>query len=186
VAFLILHGWENHRPEGHWQRWLHDELVARGEVVRYPQLPDADAPQRAAWLTALRAELAALEGEGPVTVICHSLACALWLHAAQADPALEVDRLMLVAPPAAAVLEANVVAEFAVRPAAGWRVGARSAVLVASDADPFCPAGAGVEYGALGLPLHTVPGGGHLALGDGYGAWPAALSWALDGAFAAA
>ena len=20
--YLILHGWENHRPEGHWQRWL--------------------------------------------------------------------------------------------------------------------------------------------------------------------
>lgn len=21
-AFLILHGWQNHRPEGHWQHWL--------------------------------------------------------------------------------------------------------------------------------------------------------------------
>ena len=40
AAYLILHGWQNHRPEGHWQRWLAGELEARGHVVRYPQLPD--------------------------------------------------------------------------------------------------------------------------------------------------
>jgi len=186
VAFLILHGWENHRPEGHWQRHLHDELVARGELVRYPQLPDADAPRLDEWLAALRTEIAALEGAGPLTVICHSLACALWLRAAQLDPALEADRLLLVAPPAASVIEPTVVGDFAVRPTDAWRTGAREAVLVASDLDPFCPAGAGVEYGALGLPLQLVPGGGHLALNDGFGAWPGVLAWALDGAFPAA
>ena len=39
---LILHGWQNRRPEGHWQRWLAEELEAGGVVVRYPQLPEPD------------------------------------------------------------------------------------------------------------------------------------------------
>lgn len=69
AAFLILHGWENHRPVGHWQRHLHDELVSRGHTVRYPQLPDADAPRLDAWLGALRSELAALGGADSITVI---------------------------------------------------------------------------------------------------------------------
>lgn len=32
-SFLILHGWQNHRPEGHWQRGLADALAARGHHV---------------------------------------------------------------------------------------------------------------------------------------------------------
>ena len=28
MGFLIVHGWENRRPEGHWQRWLAGALAA--------------------------------------------------------------------------------------------------------------------------------------------------------------
>ena len=43
-AFVLLHGWQNHREADHWHHWLHDRLVERGFVVRYPQLPDPDEP----------------------------------------------------------------------------------------------------------------------------------------------
>jgi predicted alpha/beta hydrolase family esterase len=75
-SFLVLHGWQNHRPTDHWQHRLADELTARGLVVRYPQLPDADAPDPEAWETAVRSELAALP-DGPVAVVCHSLGSVL-------------------------------------------------------------------------------------------------------------
>ena len=43
-AFLILHGWQNHRPPAHWQFWLAERLRQRGELVLYPQLPAPDEP----------------------------------------------------------------------------------------------------------------------------------------------
>lgn len=59
-----------------WQWWLAEQLRRRGEQVLYPQLPNPDRPQPAAWLDALVAEYAQL-GNGERVVICHSLACCL-------------------------------------------------------------------------------------------------------------
>ena len=39
--FLVLHGWENHRPTDHWQYWLTERLRQRGE--RRPELVCTDA-----------------------------------------------------------------------------------------------------------------------------------------------
>jgi len=69
-AFVLLHGWQNHREPDHWHHWLHDQLVARGFVVRYPQLPDPDMPSLDAWIDAHRTELAGC-GTAEVTVVCH-------------------------------------------------------------------------------------------------------------------
>lgn len=80
--FLILHGFGNRRPRGHWQHWLADQLRRRGERVRYPQLPDPDRPDLTAWLDALGTEYAQL-GDRERVVICHSLACALWYQASE-------------------------------------------------------------------------------------------------------
>src|SRR6266508_5326296 len=109
-SFLVLHGLGNHRPRGHWQRWLVERLRRDGEQVRYPQLPDPDRPQLTAWLDALGVEYAQL-GDGERVVICHSLACALWYEASERGlinpPAT---RVMLVAPPGASVLAEPVTA----------------------------------------------------------------------------
>ena len=37
--FLVLHGWQNRRPAGHWQWQLTEALRSAGEQVLYPQLP---------------------------------------------------------------------------------------------------------------------------------------------------
>ena len=49
-AFLILHGWQNHRPAAHWQHWLADRLTDLGHEVAYPQLPEPDDPDLERWL----------------------------------------------------------------------------------------------------------------------------------------
>lgn len=184
---LILHGWQNRRPEGHWQRWLADELEARGRRVRYPQLPEPDAPVLDDWLAALDAELAGIEPER-LTVVAHSLGCLLWMaHAARradAGAAGAVARRVVLAAPAAGDVLRGIpeIAEFAPAPAGetARRAVAASAierpVIVASDADPYCPEGTERCYAIpLGLDFVQVPGGGHLTMDDGYGPFPLVL-----------
>ena len=87
--FLILHGLEGSGP-GHWQTWLAARLRADGERVAYPDLPDADMPSLHSWREPLEGELDALP-EGETIVVCHSLACLLWLHHV-ADGGEQADR----------------------------------------------------------------------------------------------
>ncbi|NHC14297.1 RBBP9/YdeN family alpha/beta hydrolase [Motilibacter deserti] len=184
-SFLILHGWQNTRPPGHWQRWLAEQLEAGGERVAYPQLPDPDEPRLDVWTEHLLAALDTLPAQGR-TVVCHSLACLLWLHAAaRPSPVPPVDRLLLVAPPSGEVLRRHIeVAAFAgpAASAADVRASALSeARLVAADDDPYCPAGAAGEYArALELELDLLPGQGHLSMDEGYGPWPSVLRWCLE------
>lgn len=185
--FLILHGWQNHRPAGHWQRWLAETLGDAGETVHYPQLPDPDFPVLAEWLDVLRRELAAMDGAGGErVVIAHSLGCLLWMrHAERALAGQRVDRVLLVCPAGPAALP-SMLEDFHGPPFDARAVSdaARSTELVCTDADPWCPEGAAGFFGrALDLPTHVVVGGGHLSLDEGYGAWPAVLAWADTGRF---
>jgi predicted alpha/beta hydrolase family esterase len=182
--FVILHGWQNHRPAGHWQHWLAGRLTALGHEVAYPQLPAADDPDLGAWLAELRTLLAG-PARRPVTVVCHSLACALWLHAAARGlPSVPVERVLLVAPPSAGFLRQHPqVAAFAPpqltpeQPAGAARRGR----IVCGDDDPCCPEGGAAEFGTrLGLPADVITGGGHLNPDRGYGPWPSALDWCLS------
>ncbi|MBB3675915.1 RBBP9/YdeN family alpha/beta hydrolase [Modestobacter versicolor] len=181
--FLVLHGWQNHRPAGHWQWLLTEALRAQGEHVLYPQFPSADDPSQAEWTALLRAELAQL-GSGERVVVAHSLGVWLWLAVAGTLTADErVDRVLLVAPPSAEVLAGYPeVAEFArvpLDPAALAR-GAASTRLVASDDDPYCPGGAASVFAGLGLDVDVLPGAAHLDLDAGYGRWPAVEAWCRD------
>ncbi|WP_426625927.1 alpha/beta hydrolase [Leifsonia sp. McL0607] len=90
-----------------------------------------------------------------------------------------VERVLLVAPPSPGFLRDNSeVAAFAElpvsRPAAETRI-------VASDADPCCPEGAGAVFsGPLDIPMTTIPGGAHLTIPAGYGTWTSVFEWCLD------
>jgi predicted alpha/beta hydrolase family esterase len=174
-SFLILHGLHGSGP-GHWQTWLAARLRADGERVAYPDLPDAELPSLAAWRGALDGELAALPA-GETIVVCHSLACLLWLHhVAEGGP--QADRALLVAPPS----ESGGLPEIAeFFPAPLPRL-AGEARLVCSDNDEFCPEGADALYGEpLGIPVDMLPGAGHIYPDTGFGPWPAAESWCLQG-----
>ena len=160
--YLILHGWQGSGSD-HWQTWLAQRLRARGHAVRYPTLPDPDAPVLGAWLEALEAELEACPEE-PV-VICHSLACLLWMHHGGRE------RALLVAPPS----YVPELASFFPPPLPPDL----DAELWCSENDPYCPEGAAALYGEpLGIPVRLFPGAGHVNPEAGYGPWPAAEAWA--------
>ena len=177
AQFLILHGLEGSGPE-HWQTWLARRLRERGERVSYPNLPDPFDPHPADWLRDLDEELALLDR--PV-VLCHSLACLLWLRAAArpTDGPL-ASRVILVAPPFRDDIEE--VARFHDHGARSRDItrSAGETLMVCSDNDPYCPLGADEVYGErLGIPYRVIPGAGHLNTDAGYGAWPEIEAWAL-------
>jgi len=96
--FLMVHGVQHRRPRDHWLWWLTEALRQRGEQVLYPQFPSPEQPSMSEWIDLLHLELAQL-GEQERVVVCHSLGCALWLHAAQVLPEdLRVTRVLLVSP----------------------------------------------------------------------------------------
>ncbi|GIE81396.1 hypothetical protein Aph02nite_73460 [Actinoplanes philippinensis] len=185
MSFLLLHGWQNRRPPGHWHHWLAGELTAAGRHVVYPQLPEPDKPVLADWLAALHAHLASMPA-GERTVVCHSLGCLLWLNAAATGQVTQpVDRVLLVAPPGPDVTVAiPEIAGFLPPPATTGQLGAagRHTRLVCSDNDPYCPAGAAADYGVpLGIPVTVLHGAAHLDIDAGYGPWPSIRDWCLSG-----
>jgi hypothetical protein len=183
-SFLIVHGWENRRPAGHWQHWLAGELAAQGHQVRYPQFPEPDEPVLDDWLALLREELGRLDGAERV-LICHSLAVLLFWQAAPTLGELRPDRVLLVAPPSPDVLRKYAAVTAFAPP--GIEISApdpgllRRARLVAADDDPYFPGGAAPVYAErFGVDVDVIPGAGHLDLPAGYGAWPSVLQWCLD------
>ena len=180
MSFLILHGLQGSGPD-HWQSWLAGRLRERGERVRYPDLPEPDSPRLDSWLEALDHELHDSAG---VVVVCHSLACVLWLqHARRGAPGGAVARVLLVAPPSPSVgLPASGFFPLPVEPdeVAG---AAGSTLVVWSDDDPYCPEGAGLLYAEpLGLLSCELSGRGHINPDAGFGPWPAVERWCLDSA----
>jgi predicted alpha/beta hydrolase family esterase len=182
---LILHGWQNRRPAGHWQHLLADELSADGMDVRYPQLPDPDFPARPIWRDLVAGEIAALTGPGRL-VIAHSLAVWVMLDLLAAGIGLDVERILLAAPVSRETLAIN-------PPIAAFDPGLSDAVLggvisehrtvdvVCSGDDPYWPGGAAGWATGLGATVHPLTGQGHLALGDGYGHWASVHNWVLTG-----
>ncbi|MGW2774756.1 RBBP9/YdeN family alpha/beta hydrolase [Streptomyces olivaceoviridis] len=182
-AYLILHGWQNHRPPEHWQHWLAGRLTALGHRVGYPQLPDADDPDLDVWLGELARHLEELNGPEERVVVAHSLSAVLWLHAAARGMEQQryADRVLLVSPPSGPVLARYPeVAAFA-PPALDFTLSGETR-LVAGDDDPYCPGGADTVFAEpLGIPADILPGAAHLDLDAGYGPWPAVLDWCVSG-----
>jgi predicted alpha/beta hydrolase family esterase len=173
MAVLILHGWQGNTGD-HWQTWLAERLRADYDV-RYPELPDADDPSPRAWDAALRDELAAA-GNDPV-LVCHSLACALWLRAVAGGA--HAGRVLLVAPPAPDSVHPEVARFFPTgADAAAVAAAAGETRLVCADDDPYCPGGAARIYGEpLALDADVIRGSGHLNTDAGYGPWPDVEAW---------
>lgn len=176
-SFLILHGLEGSGPD-HWQTWLAGRLRERGERVSYPDLPDPCDPRPEEWLAALQTELAALEGER--IVLCHSLACLLWLLNARAGASNVADRVLLVAPPWTEKVEQVVRFDPRGVTAADLARAAGETLMLWSEPDPYCPPTAPVAFPGLFGDARHIPGGGHLNADAGYGPWPLVEDWSLD------
>lgn len=173
--FLILHGLGASGPD-HWQTWLTGRLRERGSEVAYPDLPDPLDPQPPDWVEAADQ---ALDAE-PGVVVCHSLACLLWLRLCARGGDRLTERVLLVAPPwredipeIARFLDHGASAD-AVRRAAA------ETLIVYSPDDPYCPRGAVEQFAKpLETAYESVPDGGHLNPETGFGPWPWVEAWAL-------
>lgn len=53
MTILILHAIDSHAG-AHWEQWLHDELTTQGHTVLMPNLPAAEHPNRATWLSTVQ------------------------------------------------------------------------------------------------------------------------------------
>jgi predicted alpha/beta hydrolase family esterase len=116
---------------------------------------------------------------GERVVLCHSLACLLWMRCAGETQETIADRVLLVAPPCTDEIAA--VVRFRPREidAATLARAARTTLMICSDEDPYCPAGAEAAFPGVFEDVRRIPGGGHLNTDAGYGPWPFAEDWAL-------
>ncbi|PRY36245.1 RBBP9/YdeN family alpha/beta hydrolase [Umezawaea tangerina] len=177
---LLLHGLNGSGP-AHWQNWLAGELAHHGAQVDMPVFGDPDRPTLDVWLAELRTHLMAAPSTGERVVVAHSLGCLLWLHHADTfdDPALRVDRVLLVAPPRPDHVE-PLVTTFMPPPQdpAALRRAAVTTRLVAGEGDPnLTLAEAKLLAETLRVDLDVIVGGGHLNADSDYGSWPAVLKW---------
>ena len=184
---LIIHGWGNERPVGHWHRNLATSLRREGHVVAYPQLPDTELPSLDKWLAVLETELDMLNevGEGELLVLGHSLGCLTWLHITQSGILKEqVSRVLLVAP-----ADPDLCGEVPsfqlnlnspdVKSAA--HKAATSTLLVGSDSDPWLPRGLEETFAKpLDLPFEIIQGAGHFAVEEGWTPWAGVINWVHD------
>jgi predicted alpha/beta hydrolase family esterase len=182
---LLLHGWTNRRPEGHWMRLTAAALRSQGHQVWYPQFPAPETPSPAEWQDLLRQEsnmMDEVEG-GEKIVIAHSLGTINFLYGALTDLFNKpFDRALLVAIPDPVMTSETTGIEGEpldfrnpeLVPAMNKWAG--NVTAVASDKDRWQPNGADF-YRPLGLETIEVLGAGHFSLDDGWGAWPGLGTW---------
>jgi predicted alpha/beta hydrolase family esterase len=178
VPTVVVPGWQG-SGEGHWQRWLAEQLTEAGRVVLEPSFADLDHPALADWLGALRHCIAGLPDDG-YDVVAHSLGAVLWLHhVATASDSPRAARVVLVAPPSPRTTIPEIATFFpAPMDIDTVRHSADGTVLVASDNDPYLPEGIAAAYGLpLKIATTVLPGGAHVNVESGYGEWPAMLAW---------
>ncbi len=187
---LIIHGWTNRRPVGHWQRSLAAALRDQGHLVSYPQLPNPDQPILDEWLEVLTAELdqfdeVASRASEPLIVLAHSLGCVAWMQLADRGLLKQpADRVLLVAPPEPAPISPVPTFVMDLSDGRAERVvkgSAREVTLVGSDADVWQPSGIQAGVGdMIGLEAVVVPGAKHFSTLDGFTQWQGVIDWVLD------
>lgn len=177
VPLVVLHGLGGPGPE-HWYSWLGAELRAADRTVHLPTLPNADEPVLEAWLASLRELLAELS-DTRFDVVAHSAGALLWLHhsSARPDGLPRPARVALAGIPDNDHIDPPTFRDPPLDPDA-VRAAAEGTVLIGSDDDPVCPAGAATVYGLpLKIATTVIPGGGHFNPASGFGPWPAMLDW---------
>lgn len=186
---LIIHGWGNHRPVGHWHRHLATALRQQGHVVAYPQLPNTDLPNLDEWLDVLKTELEMLSeiNDNELVVVAHSLGCLTWINIAMRGLApKDVSRVLLAAPadpdlcgevPTFVMDLTDTKIKSAVQAAS------KVTLLISGDQDDWTPRGLQETFGKpLDLPCVIISGAGHMTVeqSPSWGHWQGVIDWVND------
>ncbi|MBT2585655.1 alpha/beta hydrolase [Arthrobacter sp. ISL-95] len=175
----IVHGYAA-APDAHWFPWLKSELQAEGIAATVVLLPAPDAPDAAAWESAVSAELGVLDAR--TVVVAHSLGAITALRVLEALPEpWELGALVLVAgftgpleslPVLDGYLATNVDVERIAR-------NIHERAVIRSDADPFVPTASSDNLAKrLDAQLYVQQGAGHFLAEDGVTSLPAVLNLA--------
>ncbi|MEN9692639.1 MAG: hypothetical protein RLZZ330_283 [Actinomycetota bacterium] len=185
-GYLLIHGLENHRPEGHWMRNLAMRLRKQGLYVAYPQLPNPDQPVAADWLEVLGTEIELMKDAGvdSLVVIAHSMGCVTWMmYSKQHEVPITVKRVLLVAPADPKMLKIAPTFQIPIDEELKQKMNnaCPNIFILASDKDPWIPEGVMKTFGE---PLEIKPviwqGAGHISMDEGFGDWDGVVYWALD------
>jgi uncharacterized protein len=168
---LILHGWGG-SDTPHWQDYLARDLVSDGFAVYFPALPHRDAPMLAQWMSELETIINDFK---PTIIVCHSLACMLFLHYCEKNSDISFDKVLLVAPPAQDTKIAEISSFF---PYPTPNINARHKLLVASTNDRYATTVDAINLAMqTGCETHILEDAGHINTDAGYGEWKFALDW---------
>ena len=185
-GYLLIHGLENHRPDGHWMRHLAARLRKQAQYVAYPQLPNPDAPVASEWLEVLNTEIDLMKDAAidSIVVIAHSLGCVAWLKLISNQiPQIKIERVLFVAPADPKLLTAAPTFQDALASDLKQIVKshADSFSILAGNNDYWLPNG--IEE-TFGKPLDVKPiiweNAGHISMDEGFGVWDGIVYWALD------
>lgn len=183
---LLLHGWTNKRPEGHWLRLSAAALRSAGHQVLYPQFPNPDTPNPADWQELLRQEanmLDEIEG-GEKILVAHSLGTTNFIYGCLDEIFNQpFDRVLFVAPPDPVMTNETEGIEGEtlnldnplIKPMV--QKYAKSLTVIASDNDRWLPRGVGIYKEPLGVEPIIYKAAGHFSLDDGWGKWQGLLNW---------
>ena len=164
---LIVHGWGG-SDFPHWQAWLAGELAKDYGCVHFLRFADVEYPHLSTWGNEL---VDVLESFKPDIVICHSVACSLWLHLCNEKRLKVVENLFLVAPPS---MTCNIPELKSFFPLITPRsINANKVLLIVSDNDPYMNLDeAKVLQKELAVEMEVLQGAGHINADSGYGEWP--------------
>lgn len=165
---LILHGLGgSHAP--HWQHWLAQELVQENKIVAFPTLENEDNPSYEAWKLQVKK---LLKEYRPNILVCHSLACSLWLRlCAEREITYFLQKLILVAPPTLSLDLKETQSFFPFN--IPENLFAKEALLITSNNDPYMEKEEAKDLASKLDVTHLVlENAGHINADSGFGEWP--------------
>ena len=170
---LLFHGWGG-SDYPHWQAWLAGELAKDYGTVSFPLIHHPHHPNPAKWE---RQFLDHLQSFKPQSVICHSLACTVWMSLCAQEKIEPIKRLLLVSPPSRNT-DIELLKHFFPH-SLPKSLFAKEAVMVVSTNDPYITLKEAREMQKhFGCELVLLENAGHINDKSGYGEWPWVLEWA--------
>ncbi|QCR38260.1 alpha/beta hydrolase [Nissabacter sp. SGAir0207] len=169
ARLFIVHGYTA-GPESHWFGWLKQQAEALGMQVCVPAMPDTQAPQEQAWLSALAECVGQVDAD--TWFVGHSLGCVTVLRYLNDQPAgQDAAGVLMVSGFSEPLATLPKLDAFTERPLDCARLIAKvphRAVVLSLD-DEIVPPAASLRLSQrLEAPLYGLPAGGHFLDRQGF------------------
>ncbi len=169
---LIIHGYQGSDTK-HWQSFLACELVKEYGCVSFPLLDSKDKPDLESWLDQIKKEISEFK---PNIIVTHSLGGTLLFHAINDGLELELDKLLLVAPPRLNLELENTETFFPLT--LPKQIRAKKILLLVSDNDKYLSLDEALQMqNSLNVDMKILKDAGHINASSGFGEWDFPKKW---------